>query len=145
MSSEVRHHSSAPPLPPDEAYWEALLDEGENAAIGGGPQEHVAFWDDTSSSGVVEKQAAGDQPDDFPADWEQACRAFETDETIELRVIGHNRGGLLVAWNSLRGFVPASQLMDFPAIADGRARLEALAQRIGHALRLRVMGQNWAN
>ncbi|MBP8972810.1 MAG: S1 RNA-binding domain-containing protein [Anaerolineae bacterium] len=139
MSSEVRHHSSAPPLPPDEAYWEALLDEGENAAIGGGPQEHAAFWEDASSSSAVEKQAAESQPDGSSADWEQVRHAFETDATVDLRVIGHNRGGLLVAWNSLRGFVPASQLVDFPAVADGRARLDALAQRIGQSLRLRVI------
>ena len=140
MSSEVRNHSSSPPLPPDEAYWEALLHEGEDAATEGGPQEqHVTFWEDAPSSSTKEGQAAEDQPDGSSADWEEVREAFETDATAELRVIGHNRGGLLVAWNSLRGFVPASQLVDFPAAADGRARLDALAQRIGQCLLLRVI------
>jgi small subunit ribosomal protein S1 len=61
------------------------------------------------------------------------------DSTIELRVIGHNRGGLLVAWNGLRGFVPASQLLEFPVMADERTRYDALARRIGASVRLRVI------
>lgn len=36
MSSEVQQYSSSPPLPPDEGYWEALLQEGEIDAEGGG-------------------------------------------------------------------------------------------------------------
>ena len=139
MSSEVRHFGSSPPLPPDESYWEALLHEGENAATGGGPQEHVTPWQDVSFADEESVQPADEPPNGSFADWEQVQRAFETDETVELRVIGHNRGGLLVAWNGLRGFVPASQLLEFPVMADGRVRHNALSERIGQSVRLRVI------
>lgn len=72
-------------------------------------------------------------------DWEAAQRTHELDETIELPVVGYNRGGLIVEWGALRGFVPASQLVDFPAIADGPTRRSELAARVGQNLILRVI------
>lgn len=144
MSSEARYHGSAPPLPPDEAYWEALLQEGEQAFIGGSSQETRFPWDRPSALNEALVPATGVQTSGPSADWEQAQQVFDTDATIELQIIGCNRGGLLVAWNSLRGFVPASQLVDFPAIADSPARREALARRVGQTIRLRVIELNRA-
>ena len=59
-----------------------------------------------------------------------AQETSEQDHTIELAVIGYNRGGLLVEWNSLRGFVPASQLVSFPAVVDSQVRRGELANRV---------------
>ncbi|MBE2272411.1 MAG: S1 RNA-binding domain-containing protein [Anaerolinea sp.] len=64
---------------------------------------------------------------------------MEDDETIELLVSGYNRGGLLVEWRSLRGFVPASQLVDFPATSNDLARRKALMSRVSQMLTLRVI------
>jgi hypothetical protein len=36
------------------------------------------------------------------------------DLNLHLTVHGYNRGGLLVKWDVLHGFVPSSQLIDFP-------------------------------
>jgi small subunit ribosomal protein S1 len=73
------------------------------------------------------------------ADWESARQLFESDGTIELEVSGFNRGGLLVGWNSLRGFVPASHLMNFPNEAPEIERKTALAERVGDRLLLKVI------
>jgi small subunit ribosomal protein S1 len=54
-------------------------------------------------------------------------------------VTGYNRGGLLVTWNSLRGFVPASQLVDFPVDVDELTRQKSLAERVGKRLSLRII------
>jgi small subunit ribosomal protein S1 len=62
---------------------------------------------------------------------------MERDETITLPVIGFNRGGLLVEWRSLRGFVPASQLLDSAASANDLP--EDLALHVGQELKLRVI------
>jgi small subunit ribosomal protein S1 len=73
------------------------------------------------------------------ADWERARALYESDETIELEVVGYNRGGLLVVWNSLRGFVPASHLINFPNEADEVRRKSVLATRVGERLLLKVI------
>ncbi len=139
MSPEVRHHGMSPPLPPDESYWEALLLGGEDGVTGGGTQDDIAFWEGGSLASEEEARAADAVPDARRADWEQVKLALETDATVELRVIGHNRGGLLVAWDGLRGFVPASQLLEFPVMADERTRYDALARHTGEVMRLRVI------
>lgn len=61
------------------------------------------------------------------------------DEVIELHVIGYNRGGILVGPRSLHGFVPASQLTDFPATANSTIRRNSLTELIGKTLQLRVI------
>jgi small subunit ribosomal protein S1 len=138
MNTEVRQYNASPPLPPDESYWSALLQEGEVAVDKGKPQPDDALWDNFDPDNPDQDRSAlpysGSQ-----ADWEQVEQVFEADTTVELRVVGYNRGGLLVEWNSLRGFIPASQLVNFPVMADSRQRRESLANRIGHKLKLRVI------
>jgi small subunit ribosomal protein S1 len=43
-------------------------------------------------------------------DWDTAEQLQESDEVYEDKIIGYNKGGLLVALGRLRGFVPASQI-----------------------------------
>jgi small subunit ribosomal protein S1 len=43
-------------------------------------------------------------------DWEKAQEFFESGEILELEVISSNKGGLIVNFGSVRGFVPGSQL-----------------------------------
>src|SRR5574341_725671 len=43
-------------------------------------------------------------------DWEEAERLFAAGETFESTVIGNNKGGLIVNFGQVRGFVPGSQL-----------------------------------
>jgi small subunit ribosomal protein S1 len=123
-----------PPPPPDESYWAALLREGEASAP---KPRHSSAWD--SFEMVVPAEGGGRTE---AQDWESATRVLEEDRVVELPVIGYNRGGLLVQWNTLRGFVPASQLVDFPNVPDGQARRAELAARVGGQLRLRVIELN---
>jgi len=139
MTTEVQQYRSSPPLPPDEGYWEALLKEGEIVAEGGTPRQKDGPWDDFELDGQTDLLSQVNAHNGSQADWEQVQQVFDSDTTVELRVIGHNRGGLLVEWNSLRGFIPASQLVDFPVMADPRNRREALADRIGQTINLRVI------
>ena len=43
-------------------------------------------------------------------DWEEAAKLYESGELIQAEVAGHNKGGLIVYFGKVRGFVPASQL-----------------------------------
>lgn len=44
-------------------------------------------------------------------DWEKAKELIKTEEPVEVEVKGHNRGGILVQWNRLEGFIPSSHLI----------------------------------
>lgn len=106
----------------DEGWWASLMQ-----ADNGRTPTHTAKTATPSAT-----QAPGD-------DWEAARGLYSSDGTIDLDVVGFNRGGLLVVWNSLRGFVPASHLVEFPNDADEFARKQALSQRVGEHLHLKVI------
>jgi small subunit ribosomal protein S1 len=72
-------------------------------------------------------------------DWLWARRLYEADEPIELPVIGHNRGGLLVQAQSLRGFVPVSHLLEIAPGLGEADRARAMAAMLGRPLRLKVI------
>ncbi|MBL8131859.1 MAG: S1 RNA-binding domain-containing protein [Anaerolineae bacterium] len=44
-------------------------------------------------------------------DWEKARALLTSEEVVEVTVKGHNRGGILVNWNRLEGFIPSSHLI----------------------------------
>ncbi|MFQ3567834.1 MAG: S1 RNA-binding domain-containing protein, partial [Aggregatilineales bacterium] len=44
-------------------------------------------------------------------DWEKARELLKSEEVVEVTVKGHNRGGILVQWNRLEGFIPSSHLV----------------------------------
>ena len=143
MSTETPPHedSSTPPTPPfdlDEGYWTALLEEGE----------HVSNASTPSSNGNGWNPPTHDQPAAFDFgvseftnqhDWLVARETYEKDKAVELTVQGYNQGGLLVTWNSLRGFVPASQLVDFPVDVDEYQRRSMLARYVSRNLNLRII------
>lgn len=71
--------------------------------------------------------------------WDVAQDSYTQGHTLELRVVGYNRGGLLVDLGDVRGFVPASQLVQFPRRLTEEERLNELARFVGRALRLKVI------
>jgi small subunit ribosomal protein S1 len=129
---------------PDEEYWQALLEQGRIApenSHSSSPQEF--FFPQTSGSQGYPSglHTCSDENGQTHSDdeWQLARRAFDQGETFRLSVSGVNRGGLLVQWNGLQGFVPASQLVEIPQDRDPQGRMSALAQRIGDALTLRLI------
>lgn len=139
MSSNVqrREHSSPPPL--EEGYWASLLHEGEFAAAA----PHSFDEDSTVSAAYVNGSHSDEATiSDHDGDWIEIQRIMDNDEVIDLTVSGYNRGGLLVEWRGLHGFVPASQLIDFPNAPTDIARKKALVSRVDTVLRLRVIELN---
>lgn len=117
-----------PDAPPDEGYWEALLRDGEQGPAA--PAEaQLLPWNLEASD-----YSASQEIDP----WEIARQAMEKGEIIQPPVIGWNRGGVVVGWNGLRGFVPASHLRSIPQASrdDLAARLRNL---IGRQLKLRII------
>ncbi len=60
-------------------------------------------------------------------DWEKARSLLESEEIVRVNVKGHNRGGILVQWNRLEGFIPSSHLMSMGA-SGGRESWDDLLQ-----------------
>jgi small subunit ribosomal protein S1 len=126
-----------PSAPPSEGYWQALLRDGEHgrAAPTAGQAD---LWDERvlgseeTSEGSVETVAVESR-------WAEAQELMSRGEVLELPVVGCNRGGLLVGWNGLRGFVPASHLLALTPSADEEARQEELRHFIGTKLSLRII------
>ncbi|MGC8875081.1 MAG: 30S ribosomal protein S1 [Chloroflexia bacterium] len=73
------------------------------------------------------------------ADWERAQAYLENREIWEGEVTGYNRGGLLVAFGRLRGFVPCSHLVNFPRSLAPDEKRKRLAEMVGRRLGMRVI------
>lgn len=69
-------------------------------------------------------------------DWEEAARLKEAEVPVWVRVKSFNRGGILVSWNRLEGFIPSSHLM---SATFNPERREALNELIGKSLEVKVI------
>ena len=75
-------------------------------------------------------------------DWERAAACLENKETQDFKIIGYNKGGLLVEFGRLDGFVPNSMV---PALSRGLNRDERQAQKakmIGDSIQAKVIEVN---
>lgn len=74
-------------------------------------------------------------------DWRSLERLLETEEILEGTVAGYNKGGLIVQFGQVRGFVPASQLV--PPSRQGKEEAltpeERRAKMVGQKLLLRII------
>jgi small subunit ribosomal protein S1 len=72
-------------------------------------------------------------------DWVRAQELMDSGEITTHKVVGYNKGGLTVEFNHLRGFVPASHIVDMPRnLTEDQRRIE-LENRIGQKMRLKVI------
>jgi len=141
--SELQRHDLKPPPPSlDEGYWEALLRDGEHAQPTPAEEPETTYHEHMTGHIADEDYDYQSHHDVADEDWDHIQQITEDDELIELQVVGYNRGGLLVEWRTLRGFVPASQLMNFPATSSSGFRRRALLDRVGKPLKLRVIELN---
>ncbi len=135
----MESHDS-PDWAPSEAYWRALIEQGEVAAepassdvsLPGAPPADDRLG--AAANGVprcVKGRSA--------ANWAMLLEGQACGQMFDAPVIGCNKGGLLVRVCDGLGFVPASQLVDLPrtlGTPDLRTDLEAM---VGRTLRLRLI------
>jgi len=72
-------------------------------------------------------------------DWRKAERMMEEGELYEGTVSGFNRGGLLVPFGRIRGFIPASHTVGMPRGLKGEERRERLADMVGDTVGLKII------
>lgn len=75
-------------------------------------------------------------------DWIRAEELLESGEIIEAEIIGYNKGGAIVPFGRLRGFVPISHLVEVSPGMGDRRRQQRLAKLRGETLPLRVIEVN---
>ena len=72
-------------------------------------------------------------------DWIEAEALLANGEMFEGEVIGYNKGGVIVPYGRIRGFVPISHLTEIPSGMSERRRQQRLAKLRGETLGLKVI------
>lgn len=72
-------------------------------------------------------------------DWLIAEQLLESGAITTRKVVGFNKGGLTVEFNHLRGFVPASHVVDMPRNLNEDQRRNEFEGHIGEEMRLKVI------
>jgi small subunit ribosomal protein S1 len=110
----------------DEGYWQALLLDAEACRSEAAPERSV------------ERTASG-APRPLDLLWEIARQACDADEALTVSVTGFNRGGLLIDWDGLHGFVPASHILNMPNVTDDAQRRAEFEKRVGQSIKGKVI------
>lgn len=76
--------------------------------------------------------------------WTEAERLLKSGETLSLPVKEANKGGLIIEWQGIYGFLPASQLKSdhYPRVGDGNKDdiMRELKKLVGEHLQLMIIG-----
>jgi small subunit ribosomal protein S1 len=115
-------------FPLDDTYWQSLLNDVEAMS-----EEEFELQEPGRPA------VNGARHDDQDALWAAAQRAYESGEIIEVESTNSNRGGLLIDWRGLRGFMPASQIAGLAPTLDEENRRLELMRRIGLGMRAKVI------
>ena len=106
----------------DDGWWASIMEEEESRA---------SFPDKKPPETKEEKKPL--------LEWDRALSLYGQDEIVSLKVISHNRGGLLVEGEGLSGFVPCSHLVDLPISPKASSRESCLSGYVGRNLRLKLI------
>ncbi len=140
----MMNNPSSEPSPssqPDDGFWSALFNQEELIPEQPSAHEEADNW--IPMTPAKEEEATSSKTA-LPAKdpWQLAQTLYDNDETIELTVTGHNKGGLLVSWHELQGFIPASQLLNFPQFHLPSERINALSRWHEKTLTLKIIELN---
>ena len=75
-------------------------------------------------------------------DWDRAIELEASDEMIEVEVVGFNKGGVLVEFGRLRGFVPNSQLVEVPRGISNEQQNKIKGDLVGTMLPVKIIEVN---
>jgi small subunit ribosomal protein S1 len=128
----------------DDAYWAALFEQ-EEALLPTNTKPDIPLsgsWSPLNQRIDGRFRWSDGEREEEADPWLKAQEIMEADDTLSLSVTGFNKGGLLVHWQGLQGFVPASQLIDFPQFHLESERLNALRQWQSQELALKIIELN---
>ena len=116
----------------EEGWWESVLAEEQRYAS---PQQKPVIQNPVSQEGGREVSEAKSTA----VDWDAVKQFYKNDRIIEMKVTGHNRGGLLVEGDGLSGFVPLSHLIELSPKEEGNGRDHNLEEYLGKSLKVKVI------
>jgi small subunit ribosomal protein S1 len=123
------HVPPSEPIKPDEGWWAAVLADEPQIEI---HKENLLIPDEEFPK--VEQSSGKDD-----VNWFRVRKIFANDEKVDVKVIGHNRGGILVADEDIHGFVPASHLIDLPADYSDDEREDYLVAYLGRKITVKII------
>jgi len=142
----VSKEATTPESYPGESGFDRAASEPQSSE----PVTVQWYADQDDTQQVLDPRDAAGQPDEAPGTeyvkdsgpdeaWAKAQECFSEGRSITCLVTGWNRGGLLVRWDELQGFVPASQMKEVLAFESDADREAQLMRRVGEELQLRVI------
>ena len=116
----------------DEGWWESVL------------ADEIKFVPHHQKNGLdVGRQTENNQEqsdtEGIQVNWDIVRQYFKSDRIVELKVIGHNRGGLLVEGEELAGFIPCSHLIEQAGKEPGDQRDINLEDYVGRDLKVKII------
>lgn len=75
-------------------------------------------------------------------EWQHLSELFKEGEIFEGKVIGHNKGGLIVGFEGVRGFVPLSQIASLPQTGAEDSIEDRLQEMAGKTIWLKIIEMN---
>jgi small subunit ribosomal protein S1 len=118
------------PVEPDESWWTSvLMDEPQI-------EEQMA---DIEPCDLDEKCLNQTDQIVTPVNWEKIKSLYKNDEIISLDVVNFNQGGVLVENGDVKGFVPASHLIDLPVNISDEDREFYLTSYLDRKISLKVI------
>lgn len=75
-------------------------------------------------------------------DWDAATAQMDRGELYQGKVVAANKGGLIVPFGELRGFVPASHVSDLPRGLGDDERADYLSRFVGKRIALKIIEVN---
>lgn len=73
--------------------------------------------------------------------WRELQQKYDNNELLEAEVVNYNKGGLLVNLSGVRGFVPASQVIEITTGDEAQKQAE-MARLVGRTLQLKIIEIN---
>lgn len=132
-SNTKRKYENAMPII-DEGWWESVLAE-----------ERQYSPPRPSQAATKPKVVSDAKTEPVPAvhavetDWNAIKELYSNDRIVEMKVVGHNRGGLLVEQDRLAGFIPFSHLIDLAGKEQDTNRDVSLETYVGKLLKVKVI------
>lgn len=140
VNQRVKQENPMPVI--DEGWWASVLAEESRVssprAAGNHRGESQTEPKPVQTRGAKESTSSSVEKESI-ADWDHLKALYMQDQIVDLKVTGHNRGGLLVEGNGLYGFVPFSHLVDLAGKPENINRDHDLESYVGRMLRLKVI------
>ena len=72
-------------------------------------------------------------------DWERAAKLHEDDTTVELKIVNYNKGGFVVEFGRIQGFVPNSHIPAIQNVYNHDQRTSFKSKQVDNTIKLKII------